>query len=62
MFELTMKTDNAAFWTECGDLDTQEIASILRTIARKLEDGHESGVEQDINGNGVCPWSLKAGE
>ena len=57
MFELTMKTDNAAF----GDPECDrpiEVARILKAVAEALHDGRTEGFCTDINGNNVGSWNL----
>lgn len=49
-FKLEIATDNAAFE---GEDRNYEIARILRGIADGLEQGKESGIARDINGNRV---------
>lgn len=53
MLELKFSTANAAF-----DDTYRECARILHAIARKVEQGYESGKCMDINGNTVGSWSL----
>lgn len=57
MFKLSIKTDNAAFHE--GDAG-QEVARILKEIAKKVESGHTGGNARDGNGNTVGTWSLKS--
>ena len=55
MFNLTIKTDNAAF-QEGQPAD--EVARILREIAGKLEEGDSNGPAFDSNGNTVGTFTL----
>lgn len=57
MFKIEFETDNAAF----EDMQTEEVARILREIADKVENGSFSfacGVVRDYNGNTVGKWLL----
>lgn len=56
MFDLQITTRNAAFEPERPGL---EVARILRDVAERLEDGHESGGIRDINGNKVGTFRLE---
>ena len=66
MFELTIKTGNAAFSGPDGEDDAyardREIARLLRKIAKRLEDG-DGGIELetilDSNGNTVGKWEVE---
>jgi hypothetical protein len=60
-------TDNAAFHDHDDDAhdtdetcdDTRaEVARILRSIAAKVDAGHDSGTILDANGNKCGTWSL----
>ena len=53
MFEMSFKTDNAAF-----DEWLQEIPRILRDVADHTERGEVGGNIIDVNGNTVGLWSL----
>ncbi len=56
MFTLKIKTDNAAFEDEGAN---NEIARILRALAKRLEDGQDDrGLLNDLNGNHVGEWRL----
>ena len=57
MFKIEIETGNAAF--DYGDKG-HEIARILRDIADKVENGAESGVARDINGNKVGTFEVGA--
>lgn len=48
-FTLTINTDNAAF----EDEGEYEVANILRKAAEIVEDGEDSFVLRDVNGNKV---------
>lgn len=56
MFTLTIETDNAAFTDDAA----REVARILRQLAKKLEDGKDSGKVMDLNGNSVGSFELSA--
>jgi hypothetical protein len=61
MFTLKIKTDNAAFRGDDGSDDGArniEVASILRSIAIRLENGDECGFIRDSNGNNVGKWKF----
>ena len=51
-----MDCDNAAF----DDAPASEIARILRSVARKVEQGAEGGKLIDVNGNTVGSWRVEA--
>lgn len=63
MFRVKIETDNAAFQGEYGgdDVETtaqadetrEELARILRQLARDLDNGADAYVLRDINGNTV---------
>ena len=55
MFRCAIKTGNAAFG-ENKEEEGAEIARILRWIAEDIENGEESGICIDINGNNVGSW------
>jgi hypothetical protein len=48
-FIITFSIENAAF----ADDENGEITRILKEVARKVEQGHDSGLILDINGNKV---------
>jgi hypothetical protein len=52
--QIKMSSDNAAF----SDAPEMETARILREIAARVENGHESGKCTDENGNHVGTWSF----
>lgn len=54
-FTLSMACDNDAF--QDGNRD-REVAELLRKIAKKIENGEESGNIIDSNGNKVGVWSF----
>ncbi len=66
-FTLRFKTSNAAFMDQSaadGEEDhaaarAVESALILRTIARRLDDGATEGTVRDSNGNTVGEWKLR---
>lgn len=49
---------NSAF----ADSPRDEVARILRDLAKKVEDGREDGAIHDVNGNRVGSWSLELPE
>lgn len=51
-FTLEVSTENAAFDDDPG----AELARILRTVAKSLHEGGESGTVRDVNGNTVGRW------
>lgn len=57
MFKIEIDTGNAAFEDEGKGY---EIARILRDIADKVENGAESGIARDINGNKVGTFEVEA--
>lgn len=60
MLRLEIKTDNAAF-SEDEVLTIEgryEVARLLRDVAMKIENFHESGKIMDVNGNRCGEWSL----
>ena len=71
MFELKIKTDNAAFCDESGDSDNEymkaykdtmqciEVRRILQSVIKALEDGRTQGCCIDYNGNVVGEWVMK---
>lgn len=52
---IQFRTSNAAFQGR----RKSESARILREIAEKLEEGHDEGIIQDVNGNKVGSWNLR---
>lgn len=54
MFKIEIKTGNAAF----EDSPEYEVKRILKEVIVKMENGYDSGVCMDINGNKVGEWSL----
>lgn len=60
MLKIEIKTDNAAF-SEDELLTIEgryEVARLLRDVAMKIENFHESGKIMDVNGNCCGEWSL----
>ena len=60
MLRLEIKTDNAAF-SEDEVLTIEgryEVARLLRDVAMKIENFHESGKIMDVNGNRCGEWNL----
>ena len=60
MLRLEIKTDNAAF-SEDEVLTIEgryEVARLLRDVAMKIENFHESGKIMDVNGNCCGEWNL----
>lgn len=60
MLNIEIKTGNAAF-SEDDVLTIEgryEVARLLRDVAMKIENFHESGKIMDINGNRCGEWSL----
>ena len=60
MLKLEIKTGGAAF-SEDEVLTIEgryEVAKLLRDIAMKIENFHESGKIMDVNGNRCGEWSL----
>lgn len=55
-FTLIIKTENAAFHEDGPGL---ELARLLRAVAQKIENGAETGVCMDVNGNFVGRFQLK---
>lgn len=53
MFEIKLKTDNAAFDEPYAN---EEIIRILKDVIEKLEYGYSRGSCIDINGNKVGKW------
>ena len=53
MFTLFIETENDAFTNG----ESEEIARILKDLARQVENGTWCGVLIDINGNKVGNWS-----
>jgi hypothetical protein len=53
--QLNFETANAAFADGHGHA---EAARILHDIAERVDNGHETGVIRDINGNTIGRWSL----
>ena len=63
MFELTIKTDNAAFRDDDdtgdnADATRSEVARILRETARRILNGTTDGALRDANGNKVGHFAL----
>ena len=59
MFNLNIKTGGAAYQFEDHlDYSHTELIRNLKEIISKLEDGQESGVVMDINGNKVGEWKV----
>ena len=59
MFELTVRTDNAAFTSPSGDAEPEyEVARILRSLAAQIEAGAalREGTVRDSNGSTVGSW------
>lgn len=56
--KIEFSTENAAFRDECGNIDSYEIARILREIAEKVQIGYTYGPIMDYNGNKVGSWSI----
>lgn len=54
MFKIEIDTDNEAFTDKA-----EEVARILREIAKKLVQGSTGGNARDYNGNTVGSWVLK---
>lgn len=54
-FQLSIKTDNAAF--AAGNRNA-ETARILAEIAKKINEGNSSGKARDLNGNTVGAWAF----
>lgn len=64
MFELKMKTDNAAFHEPYGDAPDEfliewEVRRILNQVCLDLADWKTHGKCVDINGNVVGEWVLE---
>jgi|GEM_PF-6377949 hypothetical protein len=67
MFSLELQTGNAAFCSPTtGEpshiFEAQEVASILRYVADKIDDGfgeNRSGSCIDANGNNVGSWKFQ---
>jgi len=62
MFKLEFSTDNAAFdnygATEIVPLRQYLTARILRTIAKRIEEGNLDGKVMDLNGNSIGHYEL----
>ena len=62
MFEIKIKTGNAAFRDIDGDEDVvcelDEVIRILEDIIKRIKCCHTSGKCIDINGNAVGNWRL----
>lgn len=55
--KLKLETSNAAFHNDCnGHNEGEEVASILRVLADKVEQGECGGLLRDTNGNHVGVW------
>ena len=54
MFKLEFSTDNAAF----DNYGATETARILRTIAKRIEEGNLDGKVMDLNGNSIGHYEL----
>lgn len=64
MFELKIKTDNAAFHDDAGGVpDTLaksgEVRRILHRVIQSIEQGNTQGLCIDYNGNVVGEWVMK---
>lgn len=62
MFQLNIKTGNAAYLTEEGteyDQSNYELIRNLHGVIEKLNNGYTEGVVMDINGNKVGEWKLE---
>jgi len=59
MLRIEIKTGNAAYRDEDGNIDTYELIRNLKEIEKKLENGYESGYVMDINGNKTGNWKLE---
>jgi hypothetical protein len=55
MLKLEMETDGDSF---AEDEFPHECARIMRDVARRIQDGQDSGAILDINGNAVGRWTL----
>jgi hypothetical protein len=63
MFNLTLSTDNAAFFDDAdagdvGEARNREIARILRQTAERIESGEDEGGLRDYNGNTVGKFAI----
>ena len=56
MFNLKIKTDNAAF--DDGE-KTNEVCRILEAVIESLKVGYQDGGCRDVNGNKVGDWRLR---
>ena len=54
MFRINFGTDNAVFDDKAGS----ETCRILRSIAKKIENGDLYGPVRDVNGNLIGNWEL----
>lgn len=61
MFELKIKTSNAAYRDDDYNLDSSnyELIRNLKSVIHKLESGYDEGIIMDINGNRVGEWKLE---
>jgi hypothetical protein len=55
MFELRVKTGNAAF----EDDPKYELVRILLDVVQKIQNDYDCGYCMDINGNKVGEWKLR---
>lgn len=55
MLRVRIDTDNDAF----AGAGEQEVARLLRVVARRVEEGHMDGVICDINGNRCGSFDLR---
>ena len=54
MFKIEFETDNAVFHNS----GATETARILRTIAKRIEEGNLDGKVMDLNGNSIGHYEL----
>jgi hypothetical protein len=59
MLTLSFETENDAFRTSDGALETGEVARVLERVTRQVTSGYLSAAIIDVNGNTVGRWSLE---
>ena len=59
MLKIEFKTGNAYLRTEDDEVDMYVVAEMLRDIADTIENGSESGVVMDGNGNKIGTYKLE---
>jgi hypothetical protein len=63
VFKLEIRTANAAFYDRSSEHDDaralgEEVARILREVAKKIENGSTGAPVHDVNGNNVGRFDL----